>query len=344
MGAACPRIGWGWGERPPNSAGKGGAAPGLLPAGMRQGQPDPRSSREAAAWPQGHELWGSRPGRGLRGQKPPWGTAEGPSTALGSSWKSCPSPAAAPRGVGTPAARWVRGCLHLASCMCVLCLGSGFGDLCIALGVRMWMPSPCLGQGHGTLARCFGAHHWDPITLLRVRTQGCLHGVGMGGTLHQGRGWTWRCLRGAGGQDKGTLARHLVSCGAPRTVLRMGLGRRSFASGLWLRLEDPSIRVSMAEPLHQGEDLGTSATGSGLGDCSSSWSSAAGSGGWRGQVVSLWSLLAGIHSPRPWGPPHRPLLPLGVRGWLPSWSTTIPSQMRRWSYFNSPLSSPDPLP
>uniref|UniRef100_A0A8B9VR95 SH2 domain containing 5 n=1 Tax=Anas zonorhyncha TaxID=75864 RepID=A0A8B9VR95_9AVES len=54
--------------------------------------------------------------------------------------------------------------------------------------------------------------------------------------------------------------------------------------------------------------------GSGLGDCSSSWSSAAGSGGWWGQVVSLWSLLAGIHSPRPWGPPHRPLLPLGYVG------------------------------
>lgn len=175
-----------------------------------------------------------------------------------------PQTPCSPQGRGDPGSSLGAG-LHLASCMRVVCLGAGFGDLCIVLGVRTWMPSPCLGQGHGTLARCFGAHHWDPVTLLRVRTQGCSHGVGMWGTLHQGRGWTWRCLRGAGGQDKGTLAWHLVSCGAPCTVLGMGLGCRSFASGdlgtqllgsVW---QDLCIRVRIWEPLQRGQDLGTAA-------------------------------------------------------------------------------------
>lgn len=343
---ACGLAGGG-GERPPNSAGKEGAAPSSHPVGMRPGQPDPRSPGLSPRLRRGlgaASCAGLSPAGGCGGRNPFGAPRRGRGRPSGAAGKAAPDPLPPPG---------VRGPRHLAGCgaACTSLLacvyrawGQGLGT-CIVVGVRTWMLSPCLGQGRGTLARCLGAHHWAPVTLLRVRTRGCLRGVGTWGTLHRGRGWTWRRLRGAGGQDTGTLAWHLVSHGAPRPVLRMGLGCRSFASGLGLGLGDHLSEWVWQDP-NQGEDLGTSASGSGLGDCSASRGSAAGSGGWWGQVASLRSLLAGIHLPRPWGPPHRPLLPLGGRGWLPSQSTTIPIRirMRRWSCFNSPLSCPDPLP
>lgn len=251
-----------------------------------------------------------------------------------------PQTRCSPQGRGDPGSSLGAG-LHLAACMRVVCLGAGFGDLCIVLGVRTWMPSPCLGQGHGTLGTVLQSTPLGPRYLAQGQDAGMLAWGWDVGDFASGQGLDVEMFAWCWGPGQGDPCMALGVVWGPLHSARDGVGVQEFC----IRgLGDPIIGVSMAGPLHQGEDLGTSATGSGLGDCSSSWSSAAGSGGWRGQVVSLWSLLAGVHSPRPWGPPHRPLLPLGVRGWPPSWSTTIPSQMRRWSYFNSPLSSPDPLP
>lgn len=236
-------------------------------------------------------------------------------------------------------------------------LGAGlsapcFLHACGVLGGRVWGP---VHRARGQDVDAFtvlGAGAWDTCTVLRSTPLGpryLAQGQDAGmlawgrdvGDFASGQGLDVEMFAWCWGPGQGDPCMALGVVWGPSHSARDGVGLQEFC----IRgLGDPIIGVSMAGPLHQGEDLGTSATGSGLGDCSSSWSSAAGSGGWRGQVVSLWSLLAGIHSPRPWGPPHRPLLPLGIRGWPPSWSTTIPSQMRRWSYFNSPLSSPDPLP
>lgn len=239
---AWERGGGAWGLPARGLAGGGGRDPQIVPErrgqprarsplGCAWGQPDPSSPRAAAAWPRGHELWGSQPGRGLRGEKPPWGTAEGPSTALGSCWQSCPRPPAAPRGVGTPAARWVRGCTLLLACVwcawgqglgtCASCLGSGRGCLRRAWGRGMGhlhgasehttgTPLPCSGSGRrdarmglgcGGLCIRAGVGRGDVCVVLEARTRGPLHGTWCRvGPLAQCSGWGW----GAGVLHQGT--------------------------------------------------------------------------------------------------------------------------------------------
>lgn len=107
---ACGLAGGGGGERPPNSAGKEGAAPSSHPVGMRPGQPDPRSPGLSPRLRRGlgaASCAGLSPAGGCGGRNPLGAPRRGRARPSGAAGKAAPDPLPPPG---------VRGPRHLAGC------------------------------------------------------------------------------------------------------------------------------------------------------------------------------------------------------------------------------------